>query len=51
LADRGGQTIAGIKKSIDGPDDVTMAALGWLAREDKLDFETNGRTITVSLRQ
>ena len=51
LADRGEQTITGIKKAIDGPDDVTMAAVGWLAREDKLDFETNGRTITVSLRQ
>jgi hypothetical protein len=24
--------------------------VGWLAREDKLVFETNGRTISVSLR-
>lgn len=50
LADRGSQTVAGIKKSIDAPDDVILLALGWLAREDKLAFETNGRSVTVSLR-
>jgi hypothetical protein len=50
LSDRGEQTLTGVKKAIDGPDDVTMAAVGWLARENKLTFETNGRTITVSLR-
>jgi hypothetical protein len=50
LAERGGQTVAGIKKSIDAPDDVILLALGWLAREDKLVFETSGRSVTVSLR-
>jgi hypothetical protein len=50
LAERGGQTFAGLKKSLDAPDDQVMLAVGWLAREDKLVFETNGRTITVSLR-
>jgi hypothetical protein len=50
LAERGGQTVAGVKKSIDAPDDVVLLALGWLAREDKLTFETNGRSVTVSLR-
>jgi hypothetical protein len=50
LAERGGQTLAGLKKSLDAPDDQVMLAVGWLAREDKLSFETNGRTITVSLR-
>jgi hypothetical protein len=50
LAERGGQTFAGLKKSFDAPDDQVMLAVGWLAREDKLAFETNGRTITVSLR-
>jgi hypothetical protein len=50
LSERGAQTLAGLKKSIDSPDDQVMLAVGWLAREDKLDFETNGRTITVSLR-
>lgn len=50
LAEQGGQTVAGIKKSIDAPDDVILLALGWLAREDKLAFETSGRSVTVSLR-
>ncbi len=49
LADRGPQTLAAIKKSLDAPDDQVLLALGWLAREDKLAFETNGRTITVLL--
>jgi hypothetical protein len=50
LSERGGQTLAGLKKSIDAPDDQVMLAVGWLAREDKLAFDTNGRTVTVSLR-
>jgi len=50
LADRGSQSLAGLKKSVDAPDDQVLLALGWLARENKLAFETNGRAITVSLR-
>jgi hypothetical protein len=50
LSDRGSQTLAGLKKSTDAPDDIVLLAIGWLAREDKLAFETNGRTVTVSLR-
>jgi hypothetical protein len=49
LSERGGQTLAGLKKSADRPEELVLAALGWLAREDKLVFETNGRSITVSL--
>lgn len=49
LSERGGQTVAGLKKSVDAPDELVVAALGWLAREDKLAFETNGRSVTVSL--
>jgi hypothetical protein len=49
LSERGAQTIPGIKKSVDTTDELIMAALGWLAREDKLAFETNGRSVSVSL--
>jgi hypothetical protein len=49
LAERGGQTVAGLKKAVDAPDELVIAAIGWLAREDKLAFETNGRSVTVSL--
>lgn len=50
LDERGSQTLAGLKKSLDAPDDVVLLAVGWLAREDKLAFETTGRTVTVSLK-
>jgi hypothetical protein len=50
LHERGSQTLTGLKKSTDSSDDLVMLAIGWLAREDKLVFETNGRSITVSLR-
>ncbi|MCC6493393.1 MAG: winged helix-turn-helix domain-containing protein [Pirellulales bacterium] len=50
LSERGGQTLAGLKKSLDASDDLVLLGIGWLAREDKLAFETNGRTVTVSLK-
>lgn len=48
----GGQprTIAEIKKSVNAPADVVVAAIGWLAREDKLVFVTNGKTVKIGLR-
>ncbi len=49
LSDGGGQTLAALKKSVDASDELVLAALGWLAREDKLAFEGNGRSVTVSL--
>jgi hypothetical protein len=45
-----GQSLATIKKSIDAPNDLVLAAIGWLAREDKLNFSNNGRSVTISLR-
>jgi hypothetical protein len=50
LSERGGQTLTSLKKSIDSSDDQVLMAVGWLAREDKLAFETNGRTVTVLLK-
>jgi hypothetical protein len=49
LADKGPMTTARLVKEIDAPRDVVMQALGWLAREDKIDIE-DGRSRTVSLR-
>ena len=46
----GGQTLSAIKKSVDAPADIVVAAIGWLAREDKLEFLVSGRAVTVSLR-
>lgn len=50
LSEKGPQPVAGLKKAVDQPADVVIAALGWLAREDKLDFETSGKSATVSLK-
>jgi hypothetical protein len=50
LSSNGEQTLAAVKKSIDAPADTVLAAIGWLAREDKLDFATTGRTVKISLR-
>ena len=46
----GGLTIPAIKKSVGAPADVVLAAIGWLAREGKLEFSTQGRSVKVSLR-
>ncbi len=36
-------------KQVDAPRDVVMQAVGWLAREDKLRIEEEGRRKTVDL--
>jgi Winged helix-turn-helix domain (DUF2582) len=50
LARTGPLTLAAIKKEVKSPGDLVVAAVGWLAREDKLDFTTAGRTVKISLR-
>lgn len=50
LADEGEPvSLAQLAKRIDEPRDIVMQAIGWLAREDKLLIEENGRTRYVSL--
>jgi hypothetical protein len=44
------RTIVEIKKSVKVPGDLVVAAIGWLAREDKLDFVTSGKTVKIGLR-
>ena len=50
LSQNGGQTLSAIKKSVNAPPDLILAAVGWLAREHKLDFNTSGRTLKIALR-
>ncbi|MGD9635788.1 MAG: winged helix-turn-helix domain-containing protein [Pirellulales bacterium] len=50
LADKEPQTLAAIKKAVTAPPDVIAAAIGWLAREDKLEFTTSGRTLKIGLK-
>ena len=50
LNGKGEQSMAGIKSEIDGPADLVVAAVGWLAREEKLRIRNSGRSVFVSLR-
>lgn len=50
LSRKGPSTLVTIKKEVKAPADVVTAAIGWLAREEKLDFDTAGRTVKISLR-
>jgi hypothetical protein len=50
LAEHGGQSPTALKKLIDAPAELVLAAVGWLAREGKLEFAMSGRSVKVSLR-
>ena len=50
LSENGAMTMAKLIKAIDEPRDNVMQALGWLAREDKIDIVEDGRSRVVSLR-
>jgi hypothetical protein len=50
LSNNGPMTIAKLVKAIGEPRDSVMQALGWLAREDKIDITEESRSRVVSLR-
>jgi hypothetical protein len=50
LSENGAMTMAKLIKEIGEPRDNVMQALGWLAREDKIDIVEEGRSRVVSLR-
>ena len=50
LDNENGQSLTAIKKAIDAPNDLILAAIGWLARENKLNFSSSGRSVTISLQ-
>jgi hypothetical protein len=50
LDKEGAQNLAAIKKATGASNELVLAAIGWLAREDKLDFTASGRSVKVSLR-
>jgi hypothetical protein len=51
LSENGTMTIAKLIKATGEPRDNVMQALGWLAREDKIDIVEDGRNRVVSLRE
>ncbi len=50
LSENGAMTMAKLVKAVGEPRDNVMQALGWLAREDKIDIVEEGRSRVVSLR-
>jgi len=49
LATKGPLSSAQLVKASGIPRDAVMQAVGWLAREDKLEFE-EGRTVKIGLK-
>jgi winged helix-turn-helix protein DUF2582 len=51
LSSEGPQTVTQLKKKVDGSSEVVNLALGWLAREDKVDLtQLDKKTIRVQLK-
>ena len=50
LSESGASTLSSIKKNIDAPSDLILAAVGWLAREEKLEFTISGKSVTIALK-
>ncbi len=50
LNDNGPQTLAQIKKKLNGSGELVVFALGWLAREEKVDISQEKKSFKVTLR-
>jgi hypothetical protein len=50
LNDNGATSLSALKKGVGGSADLVLAAIGWLAREEKLEFAISGKTVKVSLK-
>ena len=51
LTEEGELSLSALKKKGKAPTDLILIAVGWLAREEKLQFEPKGRSIRISLRK
>jgi len=49
LSESGPLSVAKLVKETEGPRDLVMQAVGWLAREDKIVIEEDARSRIVSL--
>ena len=50
LSEEGPHTVSQLKKKLNGSGELVNFALGWLAREDKVDIKHEKRVFTVALR-
>jgi len=51
LSENGPLAMTKLVKVVGQPQNTVMLALGWLAREDKIRIEEEGRTRIVSLKE
>ena len=51
LSEKGPLSTTKLVKAVSEPRDTVMQAVGWLAREDKITIEDDGRNRMVSLRE
>ena len=49
LANQGPLTFAALMEEVNAPQSLFFMAIGWLSREDKLEFEPNGGDYVVKL--
>ena len=50
LNDGGPQTFPQLKKKLDGSGELLSFALGWLAREDKVDISQENKIVKIALK-
>jgi len=50
LNEEGPQTLAQLKKKLNGSGELVGFALGWLAREDKVEISQDKKSFKVALR-
>lgn len=50
LNEHGSVTLSKLAREIDEPRDLVMQAVGWLAREGKIQFEEGGRSKSICLK-
>ena len=50
LDESGPQTFAELKRKLDGSGDLLAFAIGWLAREDKLQIQPEKKSYLLQLR-
>lgn len=51
LHDKGPMSLAKLQKSVDEPRDMVLQAIGWLAREDKIEIEETNRGRLIWLKE
>ncbi len=51
LDQKGEASLNQIQKGTRGNPNLVLQAIGWLAREDKLEIKTNGRFTTYALKK